>query len=125
MRTRRTSSRSVVTDTHAVRFQQLKSELAKIDYFSKGTVLARRVKCGKPQCACSSDPSKRHGPYYQWTYEAGGKTVNVRLNAETAPLIHSAAKQYRKVKSIMTRLEKVSRQALAKLVKDALQCPPN
>ena len=77
------------------------------------------VKCGKAHCACSTDPAKRHGPYYEWTYKAQGKTVNVRLTAEAAPLIQSAAKQYRKLKSILTRLEKLSRQALAKLAKDA------
>lgn len=119
MHTQRPSSRSHATDRYAARFQELKAELATIDYFSKGTVLARMVKCGKAHCACSTDPAKRHGPYYEWTYKAQGKTVNVRLTAEAAPLIQSAAKQYRKLKSILTRLEKLSRQALAKLAKDA------
>ena len=118
MPTKRSSTRSVAPDTYAARFQELKAELATIDYFSKGTILARMVRCGKPQCACSTDPAKRHGPYYEWTYKTRGKTVNVRLTAEAAPLIHSAVKQYRKLKSIMTRLEKISRQALAKLAHD-------
>ena len=32
------------------------------------------MKCGKPQCACASDATKRHGPYFELTYKANGKT---------------------------------------------------
>jgi uncharacterized protein DUF6788 len=110
-------------DTYAKRFQQVKAELAQIEYFSKGTVLARLVKCGKAHCACHTKPSKRHGPYYEWTYKAQGRTVNVRLSAESAPIFQAAAKQHRKLKSILNRLEKLSRQALAKLAKDAARHP--
>ena len=77
------------------------------------------VRCGKPQCACGKDPSKRHGPYYEWTYKAQGKTVTVRLPSETAPFFRAAGREYRKLKTILNRLEKLSRQALAKLAKDA------
>jgi Family of unknown function (DUF6788) len=105
-------------DAYANRFQKLKADLAQIEYFSKGTLLARMVWCGKPQCACGKDPSKRHGPYYEWTYKAGGKTVTVRLTPEAAPLFRAAARQYRKLKTILNRMEKLSRQALVKLAKD-------
>ena len=120
---KRPASKSAAIDRYSERFQELKAELGHIEYFSKGTVLARMVKCGKPQCACHTKPSKRHGPYYEWTYKAKGKTVNVRLSAEAAPLFQAAAKQYRKLKSLLTRLEKLSRQALSKLAKDAARRP--
>jgi hypothetical protein len=45
------------------------------------------MKCGKGRCACASDPSKRHGPYFELTYKANGKTVNVKLSPEAAPLL--------------------------------------
>jgi hypothetical protein len=116
-----TSSRRASLDAYAQRFGELKREIAQLDYFSKGTVLARMVKCGKPQCACRSNSSKRHGPYYEWTYKAEGKTVNVRLSPEAAPIYAAAARQYRKLKSTLLRMEKLSRQALARLAKSALQ----
>jgi hypothetical protein len=75
-------SRSKTFNAYAKRFQELKADLAQIEYFSKGTLPARMVRCGKPQCACGKDPSKRHGPYYEWTYKARGKTVTVRLAPE-------------------------------------------
>ena len=63
------------------------------------------VRCGKPRCACGKDPSKRHGPYCEWTYKARGKTVTVRLAPEAAPFFRAAARQYRKLKTILNRME--------------------
>jgi len=101
------------------RFQELKADLARIEYFSKGTVLARMIKCGKRKCPCGTDPKKRHGPYFEWTYKEQGKTVNVRLRPEAAPLFQAASKQYWKLKSTLARLEKLSRQAITRLAKEA------
>src|ERR1039458_10884435 len=35
--------------------------------------------------------AKRHGPYFELTYKANGKTVNVKLSPEAAPLYRAAA----------------------------------
>ena len=70
----------------AQRFRQAQHELLRLDYFFKGTVLKRMMKCGQSQCACHRDPAKRHGPYFEWTYKANGKTVNVKLSPHAAPL---------------------------------------
>ena len=101
------------------RFEELKAALTQIEYFSKGTVLARMVKCGRPKCPCGVNPKKRHGPYFEWTYKEKGKTVNVRLTTEAAPIFQHAAKQYRTLKSDLARLEKLSRQAITRLAKEA------
>ena len=80
------------------------------------------MRCGKAQCACQKDPAKRHGPYFQWTYNAHGKTVTIKLTRETAPLYQAAARQYRKLKAALSRLERLSAIALgqqAKLVQSA------
>jgi len=116
------ASRSKTLKVYAQQFQELKADLAQIEYFSKGTLLARMVRCGKPQCACGKDPAKRHGPYYEWTYKARGKTVTVRLAPEAAPFFRAAARQYRKLKTILNRMETLSRQALGKLAKDPSSC---
>ena len=108
---------AVLLRTQAQRFRQARRELLELDYFVKGTVLKRMMKCGRPQCACHRDPSKRHGPYFEWTYKTNGKTVNVKLTAEAAPLYKAATRQQRKLKAIVARLERLSRTALAGLAK--------
>jgi hypothetical protein len=106
-------------DRYAQRFRERKQELLKLEYFCKGTVLARTMKCGQRGCACHTDPAKRHGPYWEWTYKANGKTVNVRLTPGAGPIFKAACRQHRKLKALMARLERVSRTALQALGKQA------
>jgi len=110
---------AAVLRTQAQRFGQAKRELLELEYFVKGTVLKRMMKCGRAVCACHDDPAKRHGPYFEWTYKAKGKTVNVKLSAEAAPLYKAAAKQQRKLKAVLAKLERLSRTALVSLAKQA------
>lgn len=99
----------------ALRFAALKHELAGVDYFCKGTLLKRMMKCGKKTCACQSDPAKRHGPYFECTFKLDNKTVNVRLPAHAAPMYRNAIQQFRKLRRLLDRLERHSRSALAHL----------
>ena len=101
------------------RFRQARQELQHIEYFLKGTVLKRMMKCGHPNCACQRDASWRHGPYFEWTYKVKGKTVNVKLSPQAAPLYLTATTQHRKLKAALARMERLSRSALAHLAKQA------
>lgn len=99
------------------RFDQVRQQLLQVEYFLKGTVLKRMMKCGRPQCACHRDPAQRHGPYFEWTYKVAGKTVNVKLSPKAAPLYQAATRQHRKLKTILARMERLSQSALARLAK--------
>jgi hypothetical protein len=94
------------------RFRKLKREFQQLEYFCQGTLLKRMMKCGKAQCACRHDPARRHGPYFEWTYKAKGKTVNVKLTPEATPMYRAASQQYRKLKSLLNRLQRLSQTAL-------------
>jgi hypothetical protein len=113
----RHAAQTAILERHAQRFHELKHGLEQLEYFCKGTLLKRMMKCGKAQCACASDPAKRHGPYYELTYKANGKTVNVKLSPEGAPLYKAASLQYRKLKTLLNRLEKLSLTILRHQVK--------
>src|SRR6266481_7778390 len=108
----RSQQHNSLLERHTQRFQELKRGLEQLECFCKGTVLKRMMKCGKAQCACASDPAKRHGPYFELTYKANGKTVNVKLSPEAAPLYRAAAQHYRKLKVLLSRLEKLSKTIL-------------
>src|SRR5205809_7760263 len=96
----------------AQRFASLKQEIVQLDYFCKGTVLKRMMKCGNRHCACHRDPAKRHGPYLECTYTGHNKTINSTLYPEVAPLYRAALQQCRKFKSLLERLERLPRPAL-------------
>ena len=109
----RSSRADTILANYAVRFETLRQEINEIGFFCKGTVLKRMMKCGQDRCACHRDPAKRHGPYFEWTYKAKGKTINVRLAANEVPVYEAATQQNRKLKSLLTRMERLSRTALA------------
>ena len=121
----RRSQQTATLARDAQRFQELKREFERLGYFCKGSVLKRMMKCGKATCACRNDPAKRHGPYFEWTYKAAGKTVNVKLTREVAPLYKAASHQYRKLKSLLNRLERLSQNALLRQAKLAQSDPRN
>ena len=99
---------SAQLERHTQRFHELKQGLDQLEYFCRGTILKRVMKCGKAQCACASDPAKRHGPYFEVTYKDNGKTVNVKLTPDSAPLYKAAVQQYHQLKTLLHRLEKLS-----------------
>jgi len=108
----RSVERNASLARYTQRFLELRREFEQIEYFCKGTVLKRMMKCGKARCACASDPTKRHGPYFELTYKANGKTINVKLSPEAAPLYKAAAQQYRRLKTLLNRLDKLSKTIL-------------
>lgn len=109
----------------AKNFAELKRELETVTFFCKGTVLKRMMKCGQKRCACQQDPAKRHGPYYEWTYKEKGKTVNRRLRPEEAPIYLEATQQFRKLRSLLGRMEQISHNAVLCLGQKLFAKKPN
>jgi hypothetical protein len=116
----KTNHTDILLAGFAQSFTGLKQELEKVTYFCKGTVLKRMMKCGQKRCACHQDPAKRHGPYFEWTYKEKGKTVNRRLRPEEAPIYEAATQQYRKLHSVLGRMEQVSRNAVLHLALNSI-----
>ena len=50
----------------------------------RGSLTPRLMKCGKPECACHTDPTKRHGPYFSLTRAVGGETKSRYLSTAEA-----------------------------------------
>src|SRR6266498_1603333 len=85
----RKTARPVLPGDPDPRFRQAREELHQLGYFLKGTVLKRMMKCGHTNCACQRDASRRHGPYFEWTYKVKGKTVNVKLSPPSRAALSS------------------------------------
>jgi hypothetical protein len=63
------------TRRQQARAARITAELAGLGLALPGTLIQRHVRCGKPGCRCHADPPVLHGPYWQWTRKAGGKTI--------------------------------------------------
>jgi hypothetical protein len=115
----RKTSRAALPGSPDPRFRRARQQLRQLGYFLKGTVSQRMMKCGHPTCACHRDASRRHGPYFEWTYKVQGRTVNVKLSPQAAPLYQAATQQHRKLKVTLARMERLSQKAVARLAKQA------
>jgi hypothetical protein len=57
----------------------LYAELGQLGDFRRGSLNEARRKCGKPNCACAAPGHRGHGPQWNLTRKADGRTRTVRL----------------------------------------------
>lgn len=88
------------------------AELANVDGVLPGSVVVRRMRCGKSGCACAADPPALHGPYNQWTRTEGGKTVTRYLSDDQLARYQSWFDNARRLKDLVAKLEVASVHAL-------------
>ncbi len=86
----------------------LANQLAEIDGVLPGSVVVRRMRCGKGGCACHDDPPTLHGPYIQWTRAIGGRTVTRYLSEKELARYQPWFDNARRLKDIVAKLEVAS-----------------
>ena len=102
---------------HERRYRELKGELQKLGFISRGSVVQRYTSCGKPGCRCTAEPPQLHGPYHQWTTKVDGKTMTRRLTAEEAALYERWIANGRQLNEIVAEMETTSRRAIELLLR--------
>ena len=74
-----------------------------------GTLVSTMATCGKPNCACSSDPAKLHGPYYRWTGIIKGKRTTIALSHT---LYRECRRRNARYKKLLQQFDNVMEHAL-------------
>ena len=93
------------TDAARQRIAELRATLSRIELLCSGTLSERMMKCGKPNCRCATDPSARHGPYYEWGRMRAGKIAHRYVTPEQAKALRQAIDNYRQVKKLLRAWE--------------------
>ena len=93
-------------------FATLRAALAELGFFCKGTVLARRMRCGKAACACQTDSTRLHGPYVGWSRKVEGKPLSLHLQPAEADLYREGTAQWRRLRKLLGRMETLSLRAI-------------
>lgn len=83
-------------------------ELSEVGYCLPGSIVERRMRCGRPGCACKADPPLLHGPYRQWSRKIDGKTVSRWLSDEQLERYEEWFANAKRVRSLLTELEALS-----------------
>jgi hypothetical protein len=77
-----------------------------------GSIVERRTVCGRANCACHKDPSRRHGPYFQWTRKVAKKTVGKWISADQNTDYQIWVRNDRRAHELLARLETLGIAAL-------------
>jgi hypothetical protein len=62
-----------------LRRAELYEQLSRVGDFRRGSLNEVRRKCGRPNCACAQPGHPGHGPQYNLSRSAGGRTVTRHL----------------------------------------------
>lgn len=92
--------------------QRVAAALASIDWALPGSVVERRMRCGKRNCRCKNDPPLLHGPYLQWTRTVDGKTVTKLLTPEQLSRYRPWLDNATRLRHLVTELEALTVQAV-------------
>jgi len=81
------------------------AELASLGLALPGTLIERHVRCGKPRCRCHADPPVLHGPYWQWTRKAAGKTITRLVPDDQIDDYRQWLDNHRRLRALIAELE--------------------
>lgn len=87
------------------RIKKLKEQIYSIGPFLPGSISTQWNVCGNPKCRCK-DPKKpkKHGPYYQLSFTAGGKSSSMFIKKENLKSVSECLKRYKKFKALNNEL---------------------
>jgi hypothetical protein len=93
------------TRRQQARATAIAAELARLGPALPGTLIQRHTRCGKPGCRCHADPPVLHGPYWQWTRKAAGKTITRLVPDEQLDDYRHWLDNHRRLRALVAELE--------------------
>jgi hypothetical protein len=82
---------------------EIRDAIAQIDFACPGTLSKRWKQCGRPNCSCADDPTKRHGPYYEWSRQVDGRLRHSLLTEEQALYVARAIDNHSRILALLAR----------------------
>src|SRR5215469_14487181 len=76
-----------LTPAVPARIAQFAAAFSHPEPMRRGSLYARRMKCGQAACACQHDPKAAHGPYFTLTQKVEGKTRSRYISPEQAAVV--------------------------------------
>ncbi|MBI4729282.1 MAG: hypothetical protein HY775_07225 [Acidobacteria bacterium] len=95
------------------RREQLAGRLPEVGELIRGSVVERRMRCGKPSCRCQTDPDAAHGPYLLLMTTVGrGKTRTMVIPRDEARWVRGAVRRYRQLEELLESISETNWQLL-------------
>lgn len=90
------------------RSKALRKELNGLGFVVSGTLHHRMKKCGKPTCKCATDPTARHGPYFEWGRMRNKKLVQTTVTPTQAKLLEQGIDNHKRARALLDEWERLS-----------------
>ena len=85
------------------------SKLAEVGDFRRGSISSNYRKCGKENCACSTEGHPGHGPQYLWTTTRHGKSLAKKLTlGPELDKYKGEIDEYRKFRNLCSEIVEIS-----------------
>lgn len=83
----------------------LREQLRELSFvpLMRGSLVQRLRRCGRPNCACAKDPSRRHGGLFL-TVQLEGRTQALHVRGEDEDRVRAAIDAYAKLWDIINAL---------------------
>jgi hypothetical protein len=85
--------------------RQLRQQLRALsgEALMRGSLVERVRRCGRPNCACANDPSRRHGGKFL-TVQLGGRTQALHVRPQDEAKVRAAIDAYTKLWGVINGL---------------------
>jgi hypothetical protein len=93
-------------------YSAVKKQILQIGFIMEGSLSKRYLTCGKPLCRCLSDPTHRHGPYYQLTWKRNGRTVAKFIPESLALQYEEWIRNRQSFSKILIKMHTISKKAI-------------
>lgn len=87
------------------RRRDLREELRALSFapLMRGSLVERLRRCGRPNCACASDPNRRHGGKFL-TVQLDGRTHALHVRPDDEPRVRAALGAYTTLWNVINEL---------------------
>jgi hypothetical protein len=85
------------------RIEKIKKEIASLGDLRPGALSQQYNACGDPRCRCKTDPSLRHGPFYQLSYTWHGKSTTRHVRKSDVIQVKQQIRNYRRLQKLVDR----------------------
>lgn len=99
-----------------LKLNTLKSKLNDFDLALPGRLRIIYSKCGKQNCACQTDESARHGPYWLWDRKVNGKLSSKMVTKAMAVQLKKWIENRKVLENILQNIYVQSEKIAADLV---------
>ena len=86
---------------HQVKMSRLRAQMRQLGPLLKGTLIDRKISCGKPNCRCKKGEGH---PGLYLTYSLESKTKTVYIPKKMAPKVRKWAQNYTQFKNLLEEM---------------------